>query len=138
MPVMRFVGTSDNSLGEGELHFSDKAWEYPAGGRHFFRRSHLEIALIAVRRLALGRAWKQSRLLSGQWRPAFRRAGGLHQAHQQRLEQCLRQFDLVTVLTQRFGNLTVGDHLRRKRLAGKMLQREVAEQIGVDTTCVCN
>jgi DNA-binding transcriptional regulator YiaG len=31
---------------------------------------------------------------------------------------------------------TVGDHIRRRRLGLKMLQREVAEQIGVDTTSV--
>ncbi|MEO8593053.1 MAG: recombinase family protein [Candidatus Solibacter sp.] len=31
---------------------------------------------------------------------------------------------------------TVGDHIRRERLARKMLQREVADQIGVDTTSV--
>jgi transcriptional regulator with XRE-family HTH domain len=31
---------------------------------------------------------------------------------------------------------SVGDHVRRKRLGLKMLQRDVAEQIGVDTTSV--
>jgi site-specific DNA recombinase len=33
---------------------------------------------------------------------------------------------------------TIGDHTRRRRLELKMLQREVAVQIGVDTTCVFN
>ena len=33
---------------------------------------------------------------------------------------------------------TVGDHIRRRRLALKMLQRDVAEQIGVDKTSVFN
>jgi site-specific DNA recombinase len=33
---------------------------------------------------------------------------------------------------------TVGDHIRRRRLDLKMLQREVAEQVGVDTTSVFN
>jgi transcriptional regulator with XRE-family HTH domain len=33
---------------------------------------------------------------------------------------------------------TIGDHLRRKRLARKILQREVAEQIGVTTSCIFN
>jgi transcriptional regulator with XRE-family HTH domain len=33
---------------------------------------------------------------------------------------------------------TVGDHIRRKRLGLKMLQRKVAEQLGVDKTSVFN
>lgn len=33
---------------------------------------------------------------------------------------------------------TVGDHIRTKRLGMRMLQREVAEQIGVDKTSVFN
>jgi len=33
---------------------------------------------------------------------------------------------------------TVGDHIRRRRLAQKMLQREVAEQLGVDDASVYN
>jgi transcriptional regulator with XRE-family HTH domain len=33
---------------------------------------------------------------------------------------------------------TVGDHIRKRRLGLKLLQREVAEQIGVDTTSVFN
>jgi transcriptional regulator with XRE-family HTH domain len=33
---------------------------------------------------------------------------------------------------------TIGDHIRRKRLALKMLQREVAEQLGVNKTSVFN
>jgi transcriptional regulator with XRE-family HTH domain len=33
---------------------------------------------------------------------------------------------------------TIGDHIRRRRLELKMLQREVAVQLGVDTTCVFN
>ena len=33
---------------------------------------------------------------------------------------------------------TVGDHIRKKRLALKMLQKEVAEQLGVDKTSVFN
>jgi len=33
---------------------------------------------------------------------------------------------------------TMGDHIRRKRLARKMLQREVAEQIGVTPSCIFN
>ena len=33
---------------------------------------------------------------------------------------------------------TVGDHIRKRRLGQKMLQREVAEQIGVDTTSLFN
>jgi len=33
---------------------------------------------------------------------------------------------------------TVGDHLRRRRLVRKMLQKQVAEQIGVDTTSIHN
>jgi DNA-binding XRE family transcriptional regulator len=33
---------------------------------------------------------------------------------------------------------TIGDHLRKRRLELKMLQREVASQIGVDTTSVFN
>jgi site-specific DNA recombinase len=33
---------------------------------------------------------------------------------------------------------TVGDHLRRRRLAQKMLQKDVAEQLGVDKTSVFN
>lgn len=33
---------------------------------------------------------------------------------------------------------TVGDHIRRRRLGLKMLQREVAEQLGVDKTTVFN
>ena len=31
---------------------------------------------------------------------------------------------------------TVGDHIRKKRFAAKMLQKEVAEQLGVNTTSV--
>jgi len=33
---------------------------------------------------------------------------------------------------------TIGDHIRRKRLGLKMLQRDVARQLGVDKTCVHN
>ncbi len=33
---------------------------------------------------------------------------------------------------------TIGDHIRRQRLGRKLLQREVADQIGVDTTSVFN
>jgi len=33
---------------------------------------------------------------------------------------------------------TVGDHLRRRRLVRKMLQKQVAEQIGVDKTSIHN
>ena len=33
---------------------------------------------------------------------------------------------------------TVGDHLRKRRLDLRLLQREVAEQIGVDTTTITN
>ena len=33
---------------------------------------------------------------------------------------------------------TVGDHIRRRRLGLKMLQREVAEQIGVVVASICN
>jgi transcriptional regulator with XRE-family HTH domain len=33
---------------------------------------------------------------------------------------------------------TIGDHLRLKRLARKMLQREVAEEVGVTESCVFN
>jgi len=33
---------------------------------------------------------------------------------------------------------TVGDHIRRRRLGLKMFQREVAEQIGVETASVFN
>jgi transcriptional regulator with XRE-family HTH domain len=33
---------------------------------------------------------------------------------------------------------TVGDHIRRKRLALKMLQKQIAERIGVDTSSVFN
>jgi transcriptional regulator with XRE-family HTH domain len=33
---------------------------------------------------------------------------------------------------------TVGDHLRRRRLGLKMLQREVAEQLGVCEPSICN
>ena len=33
---------------------------------------------------------------------------------------------------------TVGDHMRRRRLGLKMLQRDVAEQIGVDKTSIYN
>jgi len=33
---------------------------------------------------------------------------------------------------------TVGDHIRKRRLGLKMLQREVAEQLGVDKTSVFN
>jgi DNA-binding XRE family transcriptional regulator len=33
---------------------------------------------------------------------------------------------------------TVGDHIRRRRLALKMLQKDVAEQLGVDKTSVFN
>jgi DNA-binding transcriptional regulator YiaG len=33
---------------------------------------------------------------------------------------------------------TVGDHIRRQRLGLKMLQREVAEQLGVDKASVVN
>jgi site-specific DNA recombinase len=52
---------------------------------------------------------------------------------------------LPIVLTQSYGGgvvriptqpRTVGDHIRRKRLGLKMLQRDVAEQIGVNTTSV--
>ncbi len=53
---------------------------------------------------------------------------------------------MPVVLTQSYGSgreiriptqpQTVGDHIRRKRLGLKMLQRDVAEQIGVNTTSV--
>ena len=33
---------------------------------------------------------------------------------------------------------TIGDHIRRRRLARKMLQREFAEQLGVTESCVFN
>jgi transcriptional regulator with XRE-family HTH domain len=33
---------------------------------------------------------------------------------------------------------TIGDHIRRRRLALKLLQKEVADQIGVEKTSVCN
>ena len=33
---------------------------------------------------------------------------------------------------------TIGDHLLRRRLTLKLLQREVAEQLGVDKTSICN
>jgi transcriptional regulator with XRE-family HTH domain len=33
---------------------------------------------------------------------------------------------------------TIGDHIRRERLARRMFQREVAEEIGVDTTSIFN
>ena len=33
---------------------------------------------------------------------------------------------------------TLGDHLRRRRLDQNLLQNQVAEQIGVDVTTVCN
>ena len=33
---------------------------------------------------------------------------------------------------------TVGDHIRKRRFGLKLLQREVAEQLGVDTTSVFN
>ena len=33
---------------------------------------------------------------------------------------------------------TIGDHIRRRRLGLKLLQRDVAEQIGVDGTSVFN
>ena len=33
---------------------------------------------------------------------------------------------------------TVGDHIRKRRLGLKLLQREVAEQVGVDATSVFN
>jgi transcriptional regulator with XRE-family HTH domain len=33
---------------------------------------------------------------------------------------------------------TIGDHLLRRRLVLKLLQREVAEQIGVDKMSICN
>jgi transcriptional regulator with XRE-family HTH domain len=52
------------------------------------------------------------------------------------------------ILTQACGNgsvvriptvpQTVGDHIRRRRLGMKLLQRDVAEQLGVDKTSVFN
>ena len=33
---------------------------------------------------------------------------------------------------------TIGDHIRKRRLVLKMIHRQVADEIGVDTTCVFN
>ena len=33
---------------------------------------------------------------------------------------------------------TIGDHIRKRRLALKMLQKDIAEQIGVRVESICN
>ena len=49
--------------------------------------------------------------------------------------QCYSSGRVIRIPTQ---PQTIGDHIRRRRLALKLLQREIAERIGVDPTSVAN